>query len=130
MASNMITVVQADKARNLKLTCYQVSRLEEEYKKGLVHIIEDISHKIEDLSITTKEIVRLLYAEMAWEDKNISMEETYNVFDCMVENLGGVYQSVDPILRCAMNYLGFDNKTLDKLSAEEQEKLKKNKKTK
>lgn len=75
-------LIKADKARNLKYTVNSLIELEQATGKPVMGIMEDS----DEISFTL--LRALLYFGLKWEDKDLTLEKTGEVMDCIMEKEG------------------------------------------
>lgn len=76
-------LLQADKARNLRFTSRAMHELENTFNMSGMAYIESLGGREKD--IKTDECITLLYLALKWEDKELTKEKAYDIWDAALE---------------------------------------------
>lgn len=82
--ANNTTLVEMDKARNLKYDFNTLIDLEDDFNKPIAEITGEMK---------MKDVRKMLFHGLKWEDKKLTEEQTGNLISTYIEN-GGTFQEL------------------------------------
>jgi hypothetical protein len=100
-------IIEADKARNLRFTSRTISQLEKSLNKPALKFLAEFEDENKVMEMTVDDYVSLFWHALIWEDKEITKDECFDLWDLYKEKVG-FDKALENIMTALSNYFGVE----------------------